>query len=535
MANKTAILSVKIVSDAKEFRNGMKTAETGLDKFKSKMDKLKLPATAILGGLALIGKGTFKLASEAEQNFGAVDAVFKGHADKVHEMAKTTSKSLGVSGSDYEKFSALMGSQLKNAGVPIDELAGKTDGLIRIGADFAAQFGGTNVEAIEAISSALKGEMDPIEKYGISLNEAKIKAQMMADGTDKLTGAAYDAAKAQAILSLINSQGADSMGANGREANTAAGTLARLTAIGEDLGAKFGQALLPIVSGFADALMRVADWASQNTGLITGLAVGLGALAAVVLLVNGAIAVISATMAIWRAAVVVATAIQWAWNAALLANPIGLVIIAVALLVAIIVRIATKTQFFQTVWGAMVNFAKSVWASMTAAVQARFSGVVSALVGLIGRIRAKFSSVVSTVRNIWNAGFGYLRSRASSVINGVVGFINRIVGAARNAMSWVRNLFNMGGMPGWLKSVLGMGGTGLNVTGELGIVQGFGTGATGGIVMPRNTAPRVQAPQVTNVNVTINGALDPIAVGKQVQDVLNKYNRSQGRKVGALG
>lgn len=46
----------------------------------------------------------------------------------------------------------------------------------------------------------------------------------------------------------------------------------------------------------------------------------------------------------------IATAAQWAWNAALSANPIGIIIIAIAALVAAIIWVATQTTFFQDLW-----------------------------------------------------------------------------------------------------------------------------------------------------------------------------------------
>jgi len=57
----------------------------------------------------------------------------------------------------------------------------------------------------------------------------------------------------------------------------------------------------------------------------------------------------------------IATAAQWAWNAAMDANPIGLIVLAIAALVAGIVYVATKTQFFQTVWKATWGFVKKIF------------------------------------------------------------------------------------------------------------------------------------------------------------------------------
>lgn len=647
MAKKTAILAVSLVSDAKEFGKGFKTATSGLDKFQAKVSKLKVPAAAVLGGLAVIGKKTFDLASDAEQNFGAVDAVFKDHAKSVHDMAKTTAKGIGLSGSEYERFSALIGSQLKNAGIPMDQLAGKTDGLIKMGADFAAQFGGTNADAVEALSSAFKGEMDPIEKYGISLNQAAIKAKLAEMGMDKLTGKAGQRAKAMAVMALIEEQGADALGANAREAGTAAGALARLTAVGQDLGAKFGAILLPVAVQFAEVLTKVADWCAQNTGLVQALAGGLGILAGSVFVVLGALKAYQAALAvvnvaqavfgtakgivtgtqnfisgfnnasaaassfsgkmgtiggavkasaIWigqstkalalntgamlkngavalamgvktaaiAVATGVATAAQWAWNLAMAANPIGLVIALVVALVAGLVWFFTQTQIGRAAWAAFIGFlraslqafisfhvaawnkikatfsavvagVKALWSAGMGALKNAAANAIGGVIQKVVSIRAKVSAVVAGVKAVWSAGWNYMKGRATSMIGGVVSAVGRISGAIRGAIGWVKNLFSVKA-PGWLGKVFGMGGTGGEILHSFGTGDGLAMGATGGVSLGRiASGGKASAPQVTNVNVTINGALDPIAVGRQVRDVLNKYDRSQGKKVGAFG
>lgn len=67
-----------------------------------------------------------------------------------------------------------------------------------------------------------------------------------------------------------------------------------------------------------------------------------------------------AQMIVLRTATAVATAAQWLWNVALSANPIGLVIIGIAALVAAIVWVATKTTWFQTAWKYTWDFLKMV-------------------------------------------------------------------------------------------------------------------------------------------------------------------------------
>lgn len=110
---------------------------------------------------------------------------------------------------------------------------------------------------------------------------------------------------------------------------------------------------------------------------------------------------------------------QWLLNAAMTANPVGLVVVAIGALVAAVVWIATKTTWFQdlwrAVWGRIGDPVKAGWAAVT-----RFS---SAALGwfqqLPGRIRSAFSSLVgiitwpfrtafNSISRAWNSTVGRL-------------------------------------------------------------------------------------------------------------------------------
>jgi len=95
-----------------------------------------------------------------------------------------------------------------------------------------------------------------------------------------------------------------------------------------------------------------------------------------------------------KAATAVWTGVQWLLNVALTANPIGLLIVGIAALIAIIVLIATKTTWFQdawrVAWGAIKSVAMSVWDWLSA---------------LPGKIGAVFSGIAGTISGPWKAAF----------------------------------------------------------------------------------------------------------------------------------
>ena len=276
-----------------------------------------------------VGVGAFfadaiRGASDLEQSVGAVEAVFKGQANAIKASAAEASKNLGLTKSQYNDLAATLGALLKNKG--IKDFTGQTQNLIGLGADLAAQFGGTTKEAVEALSSALRGETDPIEKYGVSMNDAAIQAEAMAMGLGKpvknldeirikqqkavLAQRAYNEAvkkhgknsdeavtaearlmgaqaqlgkamegktqkltdqeKAMAALSLIQKQTTDAQGAAAREQDTYAGRLARLSAAWGDFKATIGGPLIAVLATLMGGLTGVVNAANSLFGSITG-------------------------------------------------------------------------------------------------------------------------------------------------------------------------------------------------------------------------------------------------------------------------
>lgn len=213
-------------------------------------------AAAALGGLGIgaFFKSAVTGAGELQQSVGAIDAVFKDSAGQMHGWAKTAAIDVGLTQDEFNQLGTVIGSQLKNGGTAMDELAPKTQGLISTGADLASMFGGTTQEAVEALSSALKGERDPIERYGVSLNQAKIDAEAASLGFSKVGGSLSAEANQAATLSLIMKQTADAHGNFASEADTLAHKQQVLNAQWADGKAQIGAALLPAVSSLTGTL-----------------------------------------------------------------------------------------------------------------------------------------------------------------------------------------------------------------------------------------------------------------------------------------
>lgn len=249
MAKNTVIVS--ILGDTRDLQRKLGGAGSTLGKFAKAAGAAAAIATAAVGS---IGVKAVKAASELQQNMGAMQSVFKGSAAQMEKWASTAASTVGLAESEYAGLATVLGSQLKNMGVAQEQLGGQTNKLITLGADLAAQFGGSTSDAVSALSSLLRGERDPIERYGVSINEAAVKAKMAEMGLSSLTGEAAKNAKLSATLALLYDQTADAAGAFTRESTTLAGAQQRLSAGTENLYATLGTSLLPAVTAVTAAL-----------------------------------------------------------------------------------------------------------------------------------------------------------------------------------------------------------------------------------------------------------------------------------------
>lgn len=349
MAGKTAILAIRIISDATKAAKGFQQTETAAEKMSRRLDGASLAAGGVLAALGGAGAKARAEASELQQAAGAVESVFDKQAGAVDRLAKKAAGNLGLARSEYSQMAAVFGAQLKNMGTSGKELVPTTDKLLRLGGDLAATFGGKTSDAVEALSSLLRGERDPIERYGVSIKQADINARLAAQGQGKLTGAAKRQAETEATLAILMEQTAAAQGQRAREAGSDAQAAEIAAAKTKNAWAAAGAAVLPISTAMANAIAKAADWTTRHSRVTVVLAATVGGLAAAVLAVNGALKVYKATQVAIRGATIAWNVAQKALNVSLFANPIGLIVLAVVALVAGFVLAYKKSDKFREI------------------------------------------------------------------------------------------------------------------------------------------------------------------------------------------
>jgi hypothetical protein len=428
-------------------------------------------AGAVLAGVGAIAAKAYEAASSLEQSTGAVESVFGAQAGAVQDYAAQAAQAAGLSQDAYQTLSATLGSQLKSMGYAGGELVEQNNDLIQTGADLAATFGGSTSDAVSALSSLMRGERDPIERYGIAITQAAVDAKVAALGLDTSTDAAKRASQAQATLALVAEQSADAQGAFAREADTAAGQTERAKAEWENASAALGEVLLPIVSAAAQKLAGLASWLVQNKDVVLPLIGVVAGLAAGILALN-------AGMGAYKT-------VQTAVNGVLNASPLMRLVAIIGLIIGVVVTMYQKFDWFRDIVDSVGNALK--WAFEAA------QGVIQWVLDKINWVLDKLSWI-------------------------------------GDAASWVGDLFSASGTvtvtPVAGGSVAGLFGATAGVAAAAAPVHGAPMAALAG---GRSTAG--QGPASMVVNVRIDGALDPVAVGRQLEKVLRDYGRATGRQV----
>lgn len=449
MGNKVT-LAIKIIGDATKAVDALQKTEDKANSFRKGLKTASNISTAALGVITAGMVVTGKAAGDLQQSVGGVESVFKDSSSQMLQWSKDAAQSVGLSQNQYNEMATLIGSQMKNMGVSTDQLGGKTNDLIKLGADLSSMYGGTASDAVEALSSALKGEMDPIEQYGISLNDATLQQYAMANGQLEAYKNGDKNAKLQAILAAVYAQSADAQGNFAKEADTAQGQQQRMNAELENAKAALGESLLPFMTQAAQKLAEIASWVQQNTSWLIPLTIGIGATAAAIVLLNTGFGIYTAV-----STAVAAGTISVAGAFGLLAGVtgIGLLIAAITFLVmnwdTVKNAAAVAADWISQKWQALTQW----FAGVPGAILGFFSAIPSAISnffsGAVNGARNAFSGLISFVRGIPSAIIGALGNVGSLLVNAGSSIINGLLSGLKSAWDNVTGF--VGGIASWIK------------------------------------------------------------------------------------
>ena len=280
-------LKLSLLADTSGFNKNIKSAQSDFDKFSQNVSKLAVPAAAAFTGLATAAFSAIEAASDLQQTFGAVEQIFgERAARRLEEFALGAADALGQSRQEALGAAQQFGILGRTAGLEGEELADFAIQLSVLASDLAA-FGNTNPQdAIEALGSALRGEFNPIERYGVVLNAAAVQQVALAEGLAETAQEITAADQVYARFLAIVEQTQVQQGQFARESESLASQTAIAKAQLENFRVEVGEELLPVFVEFLPLLRGAVDAFvaldpeqviafAQAIGVLTGFIVGL--------------------------------------------------------------------------------------------------------------------------------------------------------------------------------------------------------------------------------------------------------------------
>ena len=184
-------------------------------------------------------------------------------------------------------------------------------------------------------------------------------------------------------------------------------------------------AIKPVLTEIINGLAGFVTFIQDNISWIGPLALG--------------VAGVATAVGLWSAA-------QWILNAALTANPIGLIIVAVGLLVGAIILLVQNwdavVKWLTEIWGGFIGWIKGVIDGFVTWWNATWTAVGSFIANLwetwiVGPIRRAIdwinqtiTNVINNIRSVWENGWSAIGSFVRGIWNNIVGWIESGVNGA---------------------------------------------------------------------------------------------------------
>ncbi|GAB2954861.1 hypothetical protein GCM10027048_20520 [Hymenobacter coalescens] len=346
-----------------------------------------------------IGSAVNALGAEGAAS-GPVIAEFTSRIGQLGDLAPQITQTLGL-GAAFQELG--LSAEISSGGVTNVLLTASKDT-----AKFAAQIGVTNDEFREMLNTdpnevllrladSLQGAsnteiVSTLDRLGIKSQEATKVMSLLATQTDFVR-------EKQALAAKEFQKGSSLTDEFAKKNNNAAGELEKAEKKLVQYRRELGEQLLPVyIRGtqlfglFLEGLRAAPQFISENRGLLMGLAVALVTLNAANI---RATASTLAQLAVEKGRAVAtraSAAAQWLLNAAMTANPIGLVIAAVALLVGGLVTLYDRSERVRMVLAGLSNVAREVFGNIKNVALESLGGLANLLLGIFTLDKARLAA-----------------------------------------------------------------------------------------------------------------------------------------------
>lgn len=283
--------TVENVSGYERDLGRMRTAEDrNVKNLQDFANQAKIAGAVITGlgvGTTFVGKQLVDMASDVRESVNAVNVVFGSASEIILNFGQTADRSVGLSVSAFNQLASQAGGLLVTTGKPINEVADLTIQLTQRAADLASVFNTDVNDAFLAITSAIRGETEPIRRFTGDVTDATLQQYALSQGITTSTQQMTEQQKRLLRLGLIMQQTQRYAGDFARTSNEFANSQRRVASEVANLASRLGKDLIPLALGLLGVTERLITVVEGLDPVLFGLGVRAAAVATALALIVG--------------------------------------------------------------------------------------------------------------------------------------------------------------------------------------------------------------------------------------------------------
>ena len=431
-------ISYKVTFDGHEaertINNLSKSSDTLSKKFSSFGSKMTIGVTAPLTALATAG---VKYNATMETYLANLTTLLGGNQqeaqkllDTLKEMANTTPyeatdlvkatqkmMAFGISADDSLKYLNMLGDIAMGDANKMDSL---TLAFSQISASGRA--------SMEDINQMIDQGFNPLtiiaEKTGESMGDLRDRVSAGGVSFEEIAGA----------FQTATSEGGTFYQSMDKASQTTNGKISSLKdAFNSALGS-MTESLLPFVTEAVNGFTKLANWFANldENGkrvvlILAGIAMAIGPVVSVIgtlIKVGSGIKSLVTIIKSWNVVTKLMTVAQGALNAVMNMNPISLIVIAIVALIAIIVVLWNKCEWFREGVMTVINAIWGAIQSVGSFIMGVFQNVFNFVSGIFTNLWNVIQTVVNTIVSIFSTAWNTIKSVATTVWNGILGLFS---------------------------------------------------------------------------------------------------------------
>ena len=472
---------VRISLDASQFEDGVGQAEGKLGSLKGKMGDIGKGLQSVGTKMAGVGAGMVAsvggiVAAGAKWSASveSTNFLYKNldkSVQKSIEANMKNAKSLGMTEQQYKSNATSLSTFLSNMGFANEEIATMSGKAMNLAADLGAVADVPIDQAMGDLKSALMGNYEAMDKYGVNLSAATLENSEYVKSLGKTWNQLSDNEKMQAAYNEIVEQSSSAQGLAKQESESFGSQMRLLKKSIEETVGALGEQLLPIlepvVKKIQEVVEQITNWIKENpeaaetmlkiVGAIGAFLAIAGTLITIIGVIAGVMALVSAVslpVVGIIAGIVLAVMALVAAGIWLAANWDMVKEKAIEVWEGIKQWISDAIQAtsdkIKEIWTGIKDWCSQTWESIKSKASEIWEGIktsISDLVqGIVDSITEKWNNIKSFISDVCNG----IKTTATNIWEGIKTAISNVVNAIKdkissvfnNIKSTVSNIFN---------------------------------------------------------------------------------------------